>query len=90
LVVGRRDALERDGLSAERATWATVPPRPGDAVLVQMRAHARPHGATIDELGADKSTFRLRFDEPTPGVTPGQLCVLYQDDEVLGSGTIIE
>ncbi len=90
LVVGKRDALERDGLSAERATWATVPPQIGDAVLVQMRAHARPHAAIIDDLGVDKSTFRLRFDEPTPGVTPGQLCVLYQDDEVLGSGTIIE
>ncbi len=90
LVVGKRDTLTRPGMSAERATWATVPPQVGDDVLVQMRAHARPHAATITALGDDQSTFAVQFATPADSVSPGQLCVLYRDDEVVGSGTITE
>jgi tRNA U34 2-thiouridine synthase MnmA/TrmU len=32
--------------------------------------------------------FEIAFDEPQAGVSPGQMCVLYQDDEVIGAGTI--
>jgi tRNA U34 2-thiouridine synthase MnmA/TrmU len=30
----------------------------------------------------------VRFENPHPGVSPGQMCVLYRGDEVIGAGTI--
>jgi tRNA-specific 2-thiouridylase len=42
--------------------------------------------ATI--TAADPDGFSLAFDEPQPGLTPGQAAVLYRDDEVLGAGII--
>lgn len=87
LIVGQRESLARDGLQAERATWTHNPLPIGESVSVQMRAHSRAHAATIVE--ADQSTFSVHFDEPRDGVSPGQLCVLYRGDEVVGSGTIM-
>ena len=33
--------------------------------------------------------FELELDEPFYGVSPGQTAVLYEDDTVVGSGTIV-
>jgi len=86
LVVGTREALRRDGLSAEGARWTFELPKAGEAVLAQTRAHARAWPATL--VQADSETFALQFDEPQAGVSPGQMCVLYQENEVIGAGTI--
>ena len=34
--------------------------------------------------------FRLRFREPQRAVTPGQFAVLYDGEDVVGSGVILE
>ncbi|MDF2439418.1 MAG: tRNA-uridine 2-sulfurtransferase [Abditibacteriota bacterium] len=87
LVVGAREALACETMSAERATWTNVAPQVGDEILVQMHAHARTYPATFE--ACDQSSFRVRFTRAADSVTPGQLCVLYRDDEVVGSGTIM-
>ena len=33
--------------------------------------------------------FRLALDEPAYGVAPGQTAVLYEDDAVVGAGTVL-
>jgi len=86
LVVGPREALGRAGLAAERTKWTYQPPQVGEAVLAQTRAHARGLPATMGAVSAD--AFEIRFVEPQAGVSPGQMCVLYQEDEVIGAGTI--
>jgi tRNA U34 2-thiouridine synthase MnmA/TrmU len=35
-----------------------------------------------------ESGFRLHLDEPMYGAAPGQAAVLYEDDVVVGAGTI--
>jgi tRNA-specific 2-thiouridylase len=92
LIVGVRDCLNREGLSCEVARWAWQPVESGQRVLAQMRAHARAVAAQV--VSATESDFEIRFDEPQAGVSPGQMCVLYHEDEargdeVLGAGTII-
>jgi tRNA-specific 2-thiouridylase len=86
LVVGAREELACAGLSAEKTKWTFAPSQAGQPVLAQTRAHARPWAATV--IAADEESFEIRFDEPQAGVTPGQMCVLYDGDEVLGAGTI--
>ncbi len=86
LVVGPRESLGRAGLRAEGARWTHQLPALGSPVLAQTRAHARPFAAELVDLADD--TFEIRFIEPQLGISPGQMCVLYQDDEVLGAGTI--
>jgi len=86
LVVGPRESLGCDGLRAEAAKWSYAPPVAGRGVLAQTRAHARPLAAELVSVADD--TFEIHFAAPQPGVSPGQMCVLYDDDEVLGAGTI--
>ncbi len=86
LVVGPREGLNREELSATNARWAFGTVEPGRAVLAQMRAHAQAVPARVES--ASLETFAIRFDQPHSGVSPGQMCVLYDGDEVLGAGTI--
>ena len=87
LVVGPREELGRDGLSAEQARWTHQPPTVGAAVLAQTRAHARALPAEVVAVTAE--TFEIRYTDAPAGVSPGQMCVLYQEDEVVGAGTIV-
>jgi tRNA-specific 2-thiouridylase len=86
LVVGPRTSLVHETLSATNAKWSQSFPREGDEVLAQTRAHAAAIPAHIES--ADNESFAIRFGEPHGGVSPGQMCVLYRGDEVLGAGTI--
>jgi tRNA-specific 2-thiouridylase len=40
------------------------------------------------DVEATAEGFRLRLDEPAYGVASGQTAVLYEDDVVVGAGTI--
>jgi tRNA-uridine 2-sulfurtransferase len=42
--------------------------------------------ALIEPVGPDQ--VRVRFDRPVSGVSPGQACVFYEGDTVLGGGVI--
>lgn len=86
LVVGPREALGVEGLEARDAKWASVPVQPGARLSAQLRAHSEAAPITVDS--ADEHRFTVHFDEPYSGVSPGQMCVLYNGNEVVGCGTI--
>ena len=86
VIVGPRASLAHDGLSCNNATWTQTVATAGDKLEAQTRAHAIAFAGTLQS--ADENGFEFRFDEPSGGVTPGQLCVLYDGDEVVGAGTI--
>jgi tRNA-specific 2-thiouridylase len=86
LIVGGREKLANGGLTAQRATWTWDIPRTGQKLAAQMRSHAIGHPCEI--VRADEKGFELRFENPSQGVTPGQMCVLYDGEEVVGAGTI--
>ncbi len=85
LVVGPREGLAHAGLSAYGATWTQAIPAVGTKLGAQLRSHARAHEGTV--IRGDAEGFEFQFDAPT-GVTPGQMCVLYENDEVRGAGTL--
>ncbi len=55
---------------------------------VTARVRYRHSGADAEISAEDDRTTNVRFFAPARAVTPGQMCVFYQDDVVLGGGMI--
>ena len=90
VVLGSRDDLRRDGLTAGDANWLVDVPADPLRCFAQIRYQHRAAACEV-RVGEDGKSFRVRFDEPQEGVAPGQACVLYaaeEPDRVLGGGWI--
>ena len=87
LIVGTRDQLGRDFLTAEGVNWISgAPPDSQFRAQVKIRYRAQPQPAEVVVASAD--SFQVRFDEPQRDITPGQAAVVYVDDICLGGGVI--
>lgn len=87
LIVGTKEELGRDELTANRVNWVSGEPPAGSfRAEVKIRYKARPKAAWVEPLGAER--FHVRFDEPLRDITPGQGAVIYDGDIVLGGGII--
>lgn len=87
LVVGTRDQLGNDTLTAKRMNW--VMGSPPDNVFraeVKIRYKATPSPATVTVL--DDERVQVVFDTPRRDITPGQGAVLYSHDLCYGGGVI--
>jgi tRNA-specific 2-thiouridylase len=81
VVVGPRESLARTRVTAGRGKLH-VPVERADARL-RYRSPA-----TSARVSATARGFRLELDDPAYGVATGQVAVLYEDDAVVGAGTI--
>ena len=90
VTVGPPEALRSRGLELHRMVWADVAPRAGRplAVDAQVSAHGLPEPASAT-VGLD-GEVALRWLEPQRKVAPGQSVVLYEGDEVLGGGIVVD
>lgn len=88
VVVGPREALAVPELAVRELNWLGDAPldRAGIAAEVKIRSAAPPAAATI--MAAGEGRARVVFDRPQEGVAPGQACVFYRGDRVLGGGWI--
>jgi tRNA-specific 2-thiouridylase len=87
VVVGPRAALESEGLLTAPVNWLMpAPPAAGTRVGVKIRSHHEAAAATLAH--ADAGRVEVRFDVPQAAVTPGQLCVIYDRERVLGGAAI--
>jgi tRNA-specific 2-thiouridylase len=59
---------------------------PGTRADVQIRYHHRPAPARLHPLADGR--VDVRFETPQTAVTPGQACVFYDGDRVLGGAPI--
>ena len=85
VVIGRREDTLVSGCELGEVRFVAGGP-PEDAALdVKVRYRSRPVAARLE---AATEGWIVRFDDPQPGVAPGQAAVFYRGGEVLGGGTI--
>lgn len=89
VVLGENKDLLTDTLTADRVNLITCdtltePIR----VLAKIRYRHKEQPATAWQT--EDGLLHVKFDEPQRAVTKGQAVVLYQDDTVVGGGTIID
>ena len=87
LIVGTRDELGQDELTAGRVNWVSgkTPVDPFRAkVKIRYKSTAQP--ARVTPLPDDR--VHIRFDAPLRDITPGQGAVIYDGESCLGGGVI--
>ena len=86
VVVGPRDLLRAGDVSVGELNWLAPPPPPGSRMDIQIRYRSPALPCSVEAHGADGLTLALR--KPAAAVTPGQSCVFFSGEEVLGGGRI--
>jgi tRNA-specific 2-thiouridylase len=91
VVAGRREEIISCGLIAHSVSLTgAIPDAPAEitdeAIEVKIRYRHPGIAASLRMIAADRA--EVRFAQGGPAVTPGQACVFYRGDEVLGGGFI--
>lgn len=88
VTLGANEDLFSGSLIARDVNWIAVPSLSAPLrVTAKTRYQHAEADATVEPYGEDR--IRVTFDIPQRALTPGQAVVLYQDDIVLGGGTIV-
>ncbi len=87
VVVGPRAQVGRRACRVVRTNWIAIP-----SLDRPMRFHAkirsRHREAAVTVSPLDEGAVLAEFDDPQPAITPGQACVFYDGDSVVGGGWI--
>lgn len=90
VVVGPREALAKTEVSLRDLNWLSIEGghlQTSQDILARVRNTHEPVPATLDFNMLEKSAT-VKFKEPLYGVSPGQACVIYDGDQILGGGWI--
>lgn len=89
VVVGDDTDLSRDEFRVERCNWVTFEEPPASlTVSAKIRYNHPGTDAVVTPRADGSATVKLRV--PQRAITPGQACVFYQDDLVVGGGWIAQ
>jgi tRNA-uridine 2-sulfurtransferase len=86
VVVGPKEALGRRRVALNGVNWLGDGDGQAVPVTVKIRSTREPVPGRVS-LGAD-GTATVALDQPEEGVAPGQACVFYDGERVLGGGWI--
>jgi tRNA-specific 2-thiouridylase len=86
VVVGPRAALAESRVRLREVNWLAPAPIAPRRVAVKLRSASPPAAAQV--AAAPDGAATVLLDEPQAGVAPGQACVIYDGDRVLGGGWI--
>ncbi|MGB0561903.1 MAG: tRNA 2-thiouridine(34) synthase MnmA [Spirulinaceae cyanobacterium] len=87
VVVGRRDEATQTTCTVQRLNWLSIAP-PTAPLQCEVQIRYRSPATPVMVIPLSDGRFKLQFDEPQFGITPGQAAVFYQGEVVLGGGII--
>ena len=87
VILGRHEDLMGNALIADDVNWVAIsaPEQPISA-MVKARYRHKEAAAVLTPMADGR--VQVLFDQPQRALTPGQAVVFYQEDIVLGGGTI--
>jgi tRNA-specific 2-thiouridylase len=89
IVLGEKKDLFNDTLLADKLNWVSIPNLKGKMeVKARIRYRHREVPAVVSPY--KEESVLVKFKEPQSAITPGQAVVFYQDDVLVGGGTIIK
>jgi tRNA-uridine 2-sulfurtransferase len=87
VVIGTRHELLGRGVVVREVNWLVdTAPAVGTELAVQIRHRARPVAGVVVRATGDE--VEVALDEAASAISPGQSCVFYSGDRVLGGGVI--
>jgi tRNA-uridine 2-sulfurtransferase len=87
VVVGERSQLGRDRCHVIRSNWISIPSLSAP-LRVEAKIRSRHAAAPAIISPVEENAVEVVFDLPQPAITPGQACVFYQEEKVVGGGWI--
>ncbi len=89
VIVGDETMLDRDEFKVERCNWIPFAEPPAALeVTAKIRYNHPGTPATIRPAQDGSGAAQVKLHIPQRAITPGQACVFYQDDLVVGGGWI--
>lgn len=88
VVIGDNDDVFATRLYADKLNFMTIPDLEGDMV-VDAKIRYSHNGAKATIRKVDNDLLECVFEEPQRAITPGQAVVFYQDEYIVGGGSII-
>jgi tRNA-specific 2-thiouridylase len=86
VIVGPESQLLRGALTISDCNWIQPVDKVAEVIQCKIRYRHKPVSCEVTSLPGGRA--ELTFPVPVKGVTPGQVAVLYRNDEVLGGGWI--
>lgn len=88
VIVGTKGEVYRDELLASDLNWIAIePPQQSLELKAKIRYRHREADAVISPLSTGDRAH-VKFKQPQMAITPGQAIVFYDEDNVVGGGTI--
>ena len=89
VVIGPRDALACGTVRLGELNWLGGGPIPSEGLGVQVKLRSTMATVPATLYPAGKGSAEAVLDDPAHGVSPGQACVFYDGERVLGGGWIL-
>jgi tRNA-uridine 2-sulfurtransferase len=87
VVVGPESALERSQFQVQNCNWIPFETPPAQLEVTVKIRYNHP-GALASVTTQENGKASVKLHQPQRAITPGQACVFYQDDLVVGGGWI--
>ena len=88
IVLGRKKDVMSNTLTADRFNWLSISKPEHNSLRCKAKIRYRYQEADCEVFVTGDDSVKVIFDEPQSAITKGQAIVLYDEDRVLGGGTI--
>ena len=88
VVVGPKDALARASVALADVNWLAPAPVPDHGITVSVKLRSMQSAVAATLFGRPDGRAEVILAAPENAVAPGQACVFYDGDRVLGGGWI--